>query len=121
MESDAPLYGHPAESLARLTGRHMTTARRWKNLRRVPLWLATLVRVCLDGDLGPISATWRGWTVRGRHLVSPEGWEFTPGDVRSVPFLHAQVAAYQQRQRTALQADWVEERYVDPEELSAAA
>ena len=57
--------------------------------------------------------------VRGKELVSPEGWCFTPGDVRSVPFLTAQVRAYQARERTHVQADWVDERYVAPGETLA--
>lgn len=119
MDLEGPLFGVPAARLARLAGVHLTTARRWKNRRRVRSWLALLVRTCLEGELEPISRTWSGWSIRGQELVSPEGWRFTPGDVRSVPFLVAQVKAYQTRERTHLQADFIERRYVEPGETLA--
>lgn len=113
MASEDALCGVSAERLARLTGCHLTTARRWKDRRRARSWLVLLVRTVLEGELDAISRTWRGWSIIGDELVSPEGWRFTPGDVRSVPFLVAQVKAYQARERTHLQADWIEERYVE--------
>lgn len=103
------------EVLCALTGAHLTTARRWKKTRRCPRWLQRLIRLCVEGELGAIARQWDGWSIRGKTLVSPEGWAFTPGEIRSIPFMHAQVAAYQQRQRTHLQADWIDERYVEPD------
>ena len=114
-----------AETLATLTGAHLTTALRWKRAKRIRRWLYVLVSVCVRGELESISKTWSGWSVRGPHLVSPEGWQFTPGEVRSIPFMKAQVRAYQDRQHFA-QADWIAQRYVEgtcyeDDELSAAA
>lgn len=115
------LYGVPAERLVAITGAHLSTARRWKRTRRAPRWLRVLISLCVHGELEPISRTWSGWILRGKHLVSPEGWEFTPGEIRSIPFMHAQVAAYQARQRWIQQADWIEERYVNPAEMDDQA
>jgi Phage protein len=112
------LYGVPIDVLCALTGAHLTTARRWKRTRRAPRWLRLLIQLCIEGELGAIARHWDGWSIRGKHLVSPEGWEFTPGEVRSIPFMHSQVAAYQARQRCIAQADWIDERWTDPHELS---
>jgi len=106
--------------LRALTGAHLTTAKRWKRTRRYPRVLGLLIRLCVEGQLGAIARQWDGWSIRGNKLVSPEGWEFTPGEIRSIPFMHAQVAAYQARQRCIQQADWIEQRFVDPAEMDAA-
>lgn len=50
---------------------------------------------CLD--LEQCDETWRGWHVRGRHLVSGEGWTFTPGEILRLPFLVQQIAALEAR------------------------
>jgi hypothetical protein len=115
------LYGIAAEQLVAITGVHLSTARRWKRRRRLPRWLQRLVSLCVFGDLGQIHRAWSGWTLREKYLVSPEGWEFTFGEIRSIPFLHAQVAAYQARQRWIQQADWVDQRYVNPAVMPQAA
>jgi hypothetical protein len=108
------LYGIAAEQIARLTGVHLSTARRWKRTGKHPRWLEPFVAMALNGQLGPIAGAWRGWILRGPYLVSPEGWQFTFGEIRSIPFLHAQVRTYQTRERTHLQADWIDGRYVAP-------
>jgi len=86
----------------------------------VRAWLRVLVRVCLEGELEPLSRHWAEWSIRGQHLVSPEGWAFTPGEVRSILFMRAQVAAYQAERRTHLQADWIDQRYVELDQADAA-
>lgn len=116
-----PLIGVRVEELVRLTGVHLTTAKRWKRSRRIRRWLALLVQICVEGELEPIARPWRGWRIRGEHLISPEGWTFTFGEIRSIPFLHAQVSTYQQMQRTHLQADWIDERYVEADAGAGSA
>ena len=120
-QSTDPLFGVPVERLVAITGAHLTTARRWKRFRRPPQWLAALIELCVGGELDRISRTWRGWKIRGEHLVSPEGWEFTPGAIRAIPFMKAQIKTYQEKQRCIQQADWVDQRWVDPKDVSAAA
>lgn len=46
---------------------------------------------CLE--LEQCDETWAGWHVRGRVLVSGEGWSFTPGEILRLPFLVQQIAA----------------------------
>jgi len=101
------------ERLATLTGRHPSTVRRWLRTQRIPPWVMRLLEIA--SDLGELERAWSGWALRAGTLVSPEGWQFKPSEVRCIPFMHAQIAAYQQLQRTHLQADWIEERYVESE------
>ena len=102
-----PLYGIPAERVAAMTGAHLTTARRWKRAARLPLWLTKLCRLLIDGELEEISGTFAGWRIHCDELVSPEGWRFTPGDVRSLPFLRQQLAHAKARARLPAQGDWI--------------
>lgn len=39
---------------------------------------------------------WKGWTVRGPRLISPEGWTFTPSQVLTIPLMREQIRALQQ-------------------------
>lgn len=118
--STESLYGIPAEHLVAYTGVHLTTARRWKRRRRVPRWLQRLVAVCHFGELGHIQRAWDGWVLREKCLMSPEGWQFTPGEIRSIPFMRAQVRTYQAQERTHLQADWIDERFVELDQADSA-
>jgi hypothetical protein len=99
-----------AESLATLTGAHITTARRWKRARRAPRWLETLVRTVVEGWLCAIAPAWRGWRVVDGILYSPEGWSFTPGEVRALPLLRMQLRTLQVRERLPAQGDWISGR-----------
>jgi len=108
-----PLDGIGAERIAELTGVHVSTARRWKRTGKRPRWVAPFLAMAIGGELAPIAHPWRGWILRGGCLISPEGWSFQPGEIRSLPLLHAQVRTYQQQARTHLQADWIDERYVE--------
>jgi len=90
-----------AEGLATLTGAHVTTARRWKRLVRPPRWLSLLVETVIEGQLSPISRDFAGWVIRGGMLYSPEGVCFTQGEIRALPFLHAQIRALQTERRLA--------------------
>lgn len=109
--SQGDTYGVPASALVALTGAHLATARRWKRAACVPRWLARLIAVCWRGELAEISPAWAGWRLVGGALVSPEGWEATPGDVRSLPFLRQQIAMYQSEARLPAQSDWVSGSY----------
>jgi hypothetical protein len=97
-----------ADGLAQLTGAHITTARRWKRLPILPIWLARFVRVLVDGELAEIHRDWRGWRVVAGELIAPEGWTFTPGEIRALPFMRQQLAQYQALQRIPAQADLVD-------------
>ncbi len=88
-----------AEELALLTGAHLPTARRWKRAVRLPRWLSVLVRSVAEGWLDDLSPEFAGWCVRGGQLISPEGWQFSPGEIRALPFLRQQLALARVDQR----------------------
>lgn len=108
------LSGVSAEELADLACVHLSTARRWKRTGKCPRSIERLVRVCHRGELDDLHRTWRGWRLVRGILTSPEGWESTPGAVRSIPLLQRQVKDYQLERRFIAQADWVAERYATP-------
>jgi hypothetical protein len=114
------LYGYSAERLAEITGAHLATTRRWKRQAHTRPWLARLVRLCIEGQLGDMSKDWDGWCLKHGKLISPEGWEFTPGAVRAIPFMQAQIRTYQRLQRSMQQVDWIEQRYVSPADMTEA-
>lgn len=75
-------YGQSAHTLAALTGAHITTARRWRG-GRMPAPIRRLLSILFERDLGVFAPAWRGWSISPSGvLVSPERWEFTPGEVR---------------------------------------
>jgi hypothetical protein len=89
-------YGIRAEDIARLCRVNVATARRWKRgATRIP----EAAKMILTGDLGAFDPAFRGWKMRDGKLISPEGWEASPGDVLSIPLLRAQISAYQAKQR----------------------
>jgi Phage protein len=89
-------YGIPAEEIAQRCRVDVRTARRWKvGERRMPKTAAMI----LSGDLGCFDSAWTGWKLHDGKLISPEGIEASPGDVVALPFMCAQIAAYQAEQR----------------------
>jgi hypothetical protein len=94
--NDPDLYGIPAETIARLCKVCITTARRWKKGRRR---MPETARMILAGDLGAFDHAWRGWAFRDGKLISPDGWEASPGDVMSISLMRAQISAYQAKER----------------------
>lgn len=86
--SDQPFW-----TVAGLTGRvgvSAVTLRRWERTGRVPRWALILIGL-LAGNLEAIDPAFAGWLIRAGELVTPEGWRFTPGEIRSIPFLYGQV------------------------------
>lgn len=113
------LYGVPTARVAELTGASLVTARRWKRTRRLPAAVRRLLELLVHGELAILDRAWHGWALRGGRLIGPDGLSFEPSEVLTIPFVRAQVSAYQARERYALQADFVEQRYVDPDETLA--
>jgi hypothetical protein len=109
--------GHSAEALAELAGVHITTARRWKR-EGAPAMEDRFLRILTEGDLGEIDPVWRGWNLKRGVLCGLDGFFFTPGEVMGIPFTKALLKTLQQREaherRFAVQADWIEGRYVEP-------
>lgn len=89
--SPSQLIGINVKELSRICHVSLKTATRWKDGTTCPPESALLL---LAADLGCFDAAWKGWTVRRGHLISPEGWSITLGDVISSPLLRQQLAAF---------------------------
>jgi hypothetical protein len=107
------LYGVPVKELARICRVSLKTAARWKNGQTVPPQTSLMI---LRRDLGCFSEFWRGWTVNGEDLVSPEGWCVNRNDALIVPLMHSQIAALRAKVRE-LEADDGPEEQPKPGEL----
>lgn len=90
-DPSSPLYGIPINEIARICHVDLATARRWKRGATCPPKTALML---LCGDLGCLDSAWSGWTMKRGLLVSPEGWEATPGHVRGLQMINATLAAY---------------------------
>lgn len=90
-DPSSPLYGIPVNEIARICHVDLATARRWKRGATCPPKTALMLIV---GDLGCLHPDWAGWTMKRGLLVSPEGWEATPGHVRGLQMINATLAAY---------------------------
>lgn len=86
------LHGITINEIAAICKVSVKTATRWKRGQAVPPATALMI---LSADIGHLAADWRGWTVRGNELISPEGWAITMGAVLSAPLLRAQLRALQ--------------------------
>lgn len=95
------LYGINIKEIARICAVSEKTATRWKDGTTCPPQTALWI---LARDLGCFSPPWRGWTIRGEELISPESWSITLNDVLASPLLRQQLAVYQAENRT-LKAD----------------
>jgi hypothetical protein len=105
------LFSHLSTAeLASLTGVDRATARRWRAHGRLPRHVNRLLAIITLGQLDAIG--WKGWRIMRGVLVSPEGWEATPGDVLALPFMRQQIAI--------LQADARAWRAVDEQPVGGA-
>ena len=90
------LYGIPIGEVARICRVSLKTAMRWKTGQTCPPKAALMV---IAADLGCFDPAWRGWRLRNGQLISPDGIETIPEDVVALPFMRAQIAAYQAEHR----------------------
>ena len=109
---DEALHDIPPEVIAEVCRIHVTTARRWKKGEQPPFSALQLLKLHRDGEIGVVDLKWAGWRLHNGLLISDDGTSFTPGDVRSIPFLRMQIDSYQRDQRSVRQADWLAERWV---------
>ena len=116
METRELLAGLSAARIAALSGVDLTTARRWKRTAALPEPARRLLELLTTGNMGTLSRAWRGWSVVRDQLISEDGLCFKPSEIRSIPYTVAAWRAAQRRNRLAKQADWISERYVEPDE-----
>lgn len=64
---------------------HRTTIQRWQRSEvKIPGHQHQVIKMLL-GDLPGTCGQWTGWRFRDGKLVSPEGTEFSQGEVRAIP------------------------------------
>lgn len=88
------LYGLSLNEIARICAVDITTARRWKRGAFCPPKTALMI---LARDLGCFSDYWKGWTINGLDIVSPEGWTINRNHALTVPLMHGQISALRQK------------------------
>lgn len=118
MNSAPPeLFYISAKDIAALCRVDLATARRWKRGTTCAPLTALMI---LRRDLGVFDPTWLGWTIRGETIYSPDGWEATMGDVRSLPLLRTAMSAYRIENRQ-LKELLAEVEFVDEQPLPSEA
>lgn len=90
------LIGWSIKEIARVARVNPTTARRWK---RGAVPLPAGIVPALNGDLGYFDPAWSGWILRRGKLISPEGWDATPGQVLATRLHEIQLAAWRTENR----------------------
>jgi len=75
-------YGYPDQLIARWCGVSVATGRLYKSRSRKPSRQALrLFALYRDGRV--LDDLWKGFGIRGDHLVDPEGHEFDPRQLRA--------------------------------------
>jgi Phage protein len=116
MEALGGFANLPAEHLAALTYASLPTVRRWKRRGRAPRLVVEFLKMLESGPLGMASRAWDGWIIRRDKLVSPDGWEFEPGEVKSIPLRRQQLSEYERQERLrALRDQEQRQRHPQPE------
>jgi transcriptional regulator with XRE-family HTH domain len=81
--------GRTIRDLASLCGVTTRTWARWECKALAPIAPYRLAMACAAWVPDP---AWAGWSVGQGRLWSPEDVSFTPGDLRSLPYLRASIA-----------------------------
>jgi len=76
-------YGLSIRGLAETAGVTERTARRWKQRGRIPEPYSTAIRTRLRTNA---TAAWDGWYFDKDSLISPEGVQYTPAQLRALSF-----------------------------------
>lgn len=88
MSKRAPYpIGRAPASLARALGVPIRTVRNWRKAGTMPAVYVLGLALVEDGDLGAVAPGWRGWMLKPHAIVSPDGWEFEPGQIQAAPIL----------------------------------
>lgn len=84
---------------------HIDTARRWKRTGIVPGANGQLIYLKLNGDLGILSPSWRGWRINNNNLWTPEGDNYSSGDIHAIRLLHQLISELQRQLRKEKQCN----------------
>ncbi len=77
---------------------HRTTVGRWiKGQVKPPASALVTLRLLAWGKHPREDRAWEGWIFRRGKLVSPDGDEFEPGDVKALRYLHPLVKSQRKR------------------------
>lgn len=88
------LYGWSINDLVQRCQVDISTARRWKRGAFCPPKTALMI---LARDLGCFEERWKGWTINGGDIVSPDGWCIDRNHALTVPLMHGQISALRQK------------------------
>ena len=73
---------HSNEELARLTGVHITSLRRWRRRGSLPKPICKLLEFVAQNRLDHWG--WKGWFFQDGKLTSPDGLAVTSGEVQAI-------------------------------------
>lgn len=88
------LYGWSVNDLVQRCKVDISTARRWKRGAFCPPKTALMI---LARDLGCFEEKWKGWTINGGDIVSPDGWCIDRNHALTVPLMHGQITLLRQK------------------------
>jgi hypothetical protein len=83
--------------LVKLTGAHITSVRRWRRLKAMPVHVSRLLEFVALNKLDGLG--WVGWKLKNGKLISPDGLEVSPGEVQAIQLRQQQLAHYQANER----------------------
>lgn len=81
------------EALARLTRSSARTVRRWRASGLMPRWAFDLLTLLLYRPLGMLADDWEGWHLKTGVIEAPNGYQFTPGELMTIPMRLQEIAA----------------------------
>jgi Phage protein len=85
------------EELAKLTGAHITSVRRWRRRGSLPKPISKLLEFVAQNRLDHWG--WKGWVFQDGKLTSPDGLAVTSGEVQAIQLHQQQLAHYQAQDR----------------------
>lgn len=73
--------GLSIEETAELCFKSVRTITEWDDGKPIPPECKRLMKIYSGRDLEPLHEDWRGWQIKKRELITPNGWSLTPDRV----------------------------------------
>ncbi|WP_064608587.1 DUF3653 domain-containing protein [Photobacterium sp. J15] len=70
--------GLSIENTAKLCFKTVRTVTQWDKGKSIPPECKRLMRMYSGLELDPLGDEWRGWSIRGGRLITPNSWSLTP-------------------------------------------